>query len=315
MKKSMSIVAVLMVTANTFAQTHEHEHGKQAAHAQGSYQAPGTVNEHNQHSATEFAAAEQLQIAVQKICPVTGEQLGTMGSPIRVQVGSQFVYLCCEGCKGKEFKTGYWQSIQSNIAAAQGVCPIMGKPVKPSMKSTIVDGRQVFVCCPPCIAKIQADVEGTLKKVDESYTVYIATERQAANDRIQIETQEICPVSGQKLGLVGEPFKVKTDNDEVVFLCCKNCVGKQIKAEHWQTIQSNIAVAQGTCPVGGDPVDSSMKSTVINGRRIFVCCQSCIEVIKADPVKFNAKVDAQIAKNSGDKKHDARDGQNQGSDK
>lgn len=37
----------------------------------------------------------------QKLCPVTGEELGSMGTPIAVTVGGQTVYVCCRGCAGK----------------------------------------------------------------------------------------------------------------------------------------------------------------------------------------------------------------------
>jgi hypothetical protein len=35
----------------------------------------------------------------QKTCPVTDEELGSMGPPIPVAVGGQTIYVCCEGCK------------------------------------------------------------------------------------------------------------------------------------------------------------------------------------------------------------------------
>ena len=53
------------------------------------------------------AALEELPIEdkslaeTQKICPVSGELLGTMGAPIKVDVNGQPVFICCEGCKDK----------------------------------------------------------------------------------------------------------------------------------------------------------------------------------------------------------------------
>ena len=47
-----------------------------------------------QLSPEDRAAAEQ-----QKICPVTGEPLGSMGKPIKVTVKGQEVFLCCEACR------------------------------------------------------------------------------------------------------------------------------------------------------------------------------------------------------------------------
>jgi hypothetical protein len=37
----------------------------------------------------------------QKTCPVTGEELGSMGSPVAVTVKGQAVYVCCRGCAAK----------------------------------------------------------------------------------------------------------------------------------------------------------------------------------------------------------------------
>ena len=239
--------------------------------------------------------ADQLQIAVQKICPVSGGALGSMGDPVKVKVGEQVAFLCCKGCQGKQLNAEHWKTIQTNIAAAQGTCPIMGKPVDATMKSTVVNGQQVFVCCPPCIAKIQADADGSLKKVNASYVSFVAKERQAKSDQLHATAQGICPVSGQKLGSMGAPIKVKVGEKEVAFLCCKGCVGKELNAKHWKTIQTNLATAQKTCPVMGKAVDASMKSTVVNGRKIFVCCPPCIKKIDADPAAYVAKLDAQIA--------------------
>lgn len=244
----------------------------------------------------EWSPEDELQIAVQGICPVSGEALGSMGTPRKVQVGEQVAFLCCQGCVGKELKAEHWQTIQRNIAAAQRTCPIMGKPVDASMKSTVVQGQQVFVCCPPCIDKIKSDVEGSLKKVNASYQEYVARLGRDRGDQLHQWAQGICPVTGRELGSMGAPVKVKVGDEEVAFLCHQDCVGKAINAEYWQTIQNNLAAAQGVCPIMNQPVEASMKSTVVEGRRIFVCCPPCIDKIHADPEAAIAKVDAGIAK-------------------
>ena len=35
----------------------------------------------------------------QKICPVSGQPLGSMGKPYKVTVKGQDVFLCCQGCE------------------------------------------------------------------------------------------------------------------------------------------------------------------------------------------------------------------------
>lgn len=45
-------------------------------------------------SPEDAASAEK-----QHVCPVTGEMLGTMGAPIKVDVNGRQVWVCCSGCK------------------------------------------------------------------------------------------------------------------------------------------------------------------------------------------------------------------------
>jgi YHS domain-containing protein len=35
----------------------------------------------------------------QKICPVSGEALGTMGAPKKISVAGHDVFICCQGCE------------------------------------------------------------------------------------------------------------------------------------------------------------------------------------------------------------------------
>jgi hypothetical protein len=45
-------------------------------------------------------ADRKLAIA-QRICPVTGAPLGSMGVPVKITLRGQTVFLCCKGCIGK----------------------------------------------------------------------------------------------------------------------------------------------------------------------------------------------------------------------
>lgn len=112
---------------------------------------------------------EQLLIQAQKICPVMGTKLGEHGPPVRAKSGDRTVYLCCKGCFGRDIDPQHWQTVNANLAAAQGICPVMDKPLPKDPKSTVVKGRVVFLCCPPCGKKVTADPEKYLKIVDEQY--------------------------------------------------------------------------------------------------------------------------------------------------
>jgi hypothetical protein len=112
---------------------------------------------------------DELQIAVQEICPVSGQKLGAMGAPVKARIGEEQIFLCCQGCAKSKVKAEHWATIHANFAKAQARCPVMDRPLPTSPKWTIVDGRIVFVCCPPCIEKIEADPKAYLQKVDALY--------------------------------------------------------------------------------------------------------------------------------------------------
>lgn len=66
---------------------------------------PGDVTYLRQPSADRSsplaAAAAPRLYGGQKTCPVTGEELGSMGTPVPVTVKAQTIYVCCQGCAGK----------------------------------------------------------------------------------------------------------------------------------------------------------------------------------------------------------------------
>ena len=47
----------------------------------------------------KLSEADRAIADAQKVCPVTGEPLGSMGVPVKVTVKDRDVLLCCEGCK------------------------------------------------------------------------------------------------------------------------------------------------------------------------------------------------------------------------
>jgi hypothetical protein len=132
----------------------------------------------SQSVAQEISKSEQIRIAVQQICPVSGQKLEAHGNPVLVKVGEEVVYLCCQGCVGSKVDPQHWQTIHANFARAQGICPIMKKKLPATPKWTIVEGRIVYVCCPPCTDKVVANPKQHLKTVDEMYLAYFKTQQQ-----------------------------------------------------------------------------------------------------------------------------------------
>lgn len=75
------------------------DHGDHAGHAHESASNPEVVEALAELSPEDRSLAER-----QKICPVTGELLGSMGAPIKVDVNGKPVFICCEGCKEELLK-------------------------------------------------------------------------------------------------------------------------------------------------------------------------------------------------------------------
>ena len=121
-------------------------------------------------SAKASSKRDALRIAVQEICPSSGLKLGEHGTPVKVKVGKEHVFLCCKSCLKKKISPKHWATIHHNFAKAQKICPVMEHELPKKPKWTIVDGQVVFICCPPCTKKIADDPQTYLRKVDKLYT-------------------------------------------------------------------------------------------------------------------------------------------------
>lgn len=48
-----------------------------------------------------FSEEDKASAMKQHFCPVSGEMLGVMGKPEKMEVEGQTVWICCDGCKDK----------------------------------------------------------------------------------------------------------------------------------------------------------------------------------------------------------------------
>lgn len=100
---------------------------------------------------------DDLLIQAQRICPVTGKKLGSMGRPVKAEVNGATVFLCCKSCFGQPINKRHWSQVKANMANAQGMCPIFKKPLGEHPSPVVVNKRLLFVCCEPCVEKVEAD--------------------------------------------------------------------------------------------------------------------------------------------------------------
>jgi YHS domain-containing protein len=52
----------------------------------------------------ELDEADRTAALAQKICPVSDEPLGSMGTPLKIDVAGRTVFICCEGCRDSLLK-------------------------------------------------------------------------------------------------------------------------------------------------------------------------------------------------------------------
>lgn len=129
----------------------------------------------------------------------------------------------------------------------------------------------------------------------------------AAVDKAMADAQrplyplEVCAVSGEKLGSMGDPVDLVVDN-RLVRLCCAGCVGKAkaSPAAAFKKIDEAVIKAQKMsyptkmCVVSDEPLGSmgDPVELVAGTRLVRLCCQSCVDQFNADPASFVAAVDA-----------------------
>jgi YHS domain-containing protein len=95
-------------------------------------------------------------------------------------------------------------------------------------------------------------------------------------------TNKLCPVSG---GPVSEKYRAEYKG-QYVYLCCEGCVNEFSKnpepfvAKMSKEEREAIAINE-VCPVSGEPIDKT-KSLEFEGRKVYFCCDHCVEKYKKD---------------------------------
>jgi hypothetical protein len=152
----------------------------------------------------KLSPADREVAAAQGFCAVmVDNRLGTMGPPLKISVGSEAVFLCCEGCEAKatadpnktlaavkklkatvqaaaemEAIFAKLSPADRRLAKAQGFCVVMADNPLGSMGTPIklmVKDQPVFLCCAGCRRKALANPDQTLATVAELKTKVAAS--------------------------------------------------------------------------------------------------------------------------------------------
>ncbi|WP_235952310.1 hypothetical protein [Crateriforma spongiae] len=239
-------------------------------------------------SEAQLAAAA---IARQKICPVSGKQLGSMGDPVAVNVSGKRIFVCCAGCvdavksnpakyaAGRpEIAVATATAADADAIARQKVCPVMDEPLggMGTPIKVIVGDKPIYLCCKGCIKKIKAEPAKYLAMVygdgvsgspgEKQNAVPAGTDavregvfNVTAADKPFIAAQKKCPVMDEPLDAMGGPYKVHAAG-KAIYICCPGCA-KKIAAEP----QRYLSVLKSQGVEAPTLVSTSSSSTVPAG--------------------------------------------------
>jgi YHS domain-containing protein len=201
------------------------------------------------------------------------------------------------------------------------MCPIGKEPIVLSAGTVEYKGKTIGICCPGCgkqflawdearkdefVALAVAGREPGMEHADQAKPDGEVVSQEGAEIWTDPYPLDTCPVSGQRLGSMGDPIVKKYDGREVRF-CCGGCIGKfeADQAGYWEKIDKQIVADQiryyptETCVVSGEPLAENGEDIAINmvygNRLVRLCCKMCEREFKADPKKFIAKLDKAAA--------------------
>ena len=235
-------------------------------------------------------------------CPVSGEDLGSMGAPVvRVYDGRE-VRFCCKSCikKFEAKQADYWAKVDEEIIAEQLVhyplstCVVSGDSLTEDGEdvavNVVIDNRLVRLCCKGCKKDLAKDPAAFMTKLDTSIA-------DAQRDAYPLKT---CLVSGEELGGMGEPFELVFEN-RLVRLCCDHCIEKfnANPRKFMASLDAAYADAQrdayplDTCVVSGEKLGGMGEPVelVAGNRLVRFCCEKCVAKFRQDPAKYLAKLD------------------------
>jgi hypothetical protein len=70
------------------------------AHTGHAHQAGDSQSEAARAALAGLVPSDRESAERQRICPVSGELLGSMGEPVKLDVQGREVWICCAGCEG-----------------------------------------------------------------------------------------------------------------------------------------------------------------------------------------------------------------------
>ena len=165
--------------------------------------------------------AAQLPSYPLKTCACCGAELGDKA--VNTVVEGRLVRVCAQECvaTAKSKSADAFAKIDAAVIAAQKpiyplkTCVMKGEDLGDDPQDVVVGTKLVRVCCKRCAGAVKKDSTAAMAKVDAAWI-------EAGKKTYKLDT---CPISGEKLGSMGEPVDYLYGT-HLVRLCCKSCAKK-----------------------------------------------------------------------------------------
>lgn len=221
----------------------------------------------------EPAVKAEKMLAAQTTCPISGETLENKDHFVDYQ--GHRIYTCCDKCIAKvaAFPDYFIFKMYNEGVAPENVqttCPVSGETLEDKENFVQVGSMKIYVCCPKCIKKVQADPARAMDTLQGRHL------------------QDTCPVSGKPVsGTDGFDFQgafIKT--------CCPNCPAKfqaepekYLKAmnERKEFVEQKMAV----CAVHpNEKIKERTFFTTAGPLRFYFASKECMTAFMREPAKY-----------------------------
>jgi Cu+-exporting ATPase len=206
------------------------------------------------------------------------------------------------------------------FGTANGLCPVMGNPVKARGGRVEYRGETIGFCCPGCIRKFQNDPVRYMDAMRADPAKYGYTARVGNLATLRGKAAElgvangVCPVLGRPVTADGGTASYRS---QTIAFCCPGCKPRfeadpetfmrELRADpgafaydrpgpsnaEMRAAREAAGTANGRCPVLGPVVEKAGGFVEYQGERIGFCCESCIEKFRADPERYMAPMRAE----------------------
>jgi hypothetical protein len=242
---------------------------------------------------------DESLIAMQKICPVTGAKLGSMGKPIRKNIQGRTVFLCCAGCEDKlAAKPDYYIGRLSTVSDA-GVLAVPERSVidTGNMKIVYVEREPglfegVAVTLGPFSGGYYPVIDGLLPG-----------DRVAAAGAflVDAETRLNPAAASAYFGASGTPSTGGASSEVNPTRASKSdsaTSSSTVSAKELANLAKlgladrRQAEQQRTCPITDLPLGSMGVPYKLDlaGKSLFLCCEQCKGEVNQDPQSALLKV-------------------------